>query len=72
MLLFRSEEHIDRWGAQKNLPRGAAFAPTIGWKLAHAWYQHKMMPGYRRFTLDEAEALLASLGLGGAFWNLRH
>jgi hypothetical protein len=72
MLLFRSEEHVERWCAQKNLPRGAAFAPEIGWRLAQAWYHHKMTPEYRRFTLEEAEALLASLGLTGAFWNLQH
>ncbi len=72
MLLFRSEEHVDRWCAAKNLSRGAVFSPEIGWRLAKAWYAHKMSPDWQRYTLDEAEALLTSLGLTGPFWNLRH
>jgi hypothetical protein len=72
MLIFRSEEHVARWCEQNKLPRGASLTPIVGWKLADAWYRHKMDSDYRRFTLDEAESLLASLGLTGAFWNLRH
>jgi hypothetical protein len=54
------------------LQRGAIFSPETTWKLAHAWYGQRMQPNWRRHTLDEAEALLTSLGLTGAFWNLRH
>ncbi len=72
MLLFRSEEHVERWCERERLSRGAVFSPEIGWRLAHAWYHHKMSPTWRRHTADEAEALLASLGLTGEFWNWRH
>ncbi len=71
MLLFRSEEDIDRWSAQNNLPRGATFSLEQAWKLARAWYYDRLRPGWRRKSLDEAEALFAEIGLHGPFWNLR-
>jgi hypothetical protein len=71
MLIFRSEEHIDSWCTFRELPRGGTMSPEQCWQLAHAWYGDKLSPDWRRKTLDEAEALLASIGLTGSFWNLR-
>lgn len=71
MLLFRGEEHIETWRSQWSQPRGAILTIDQAWKLAVAWYAHKMDPNWRRATLDETEALLASLDLTGPFWNLR-
>lgn len=70
MLIFRSEDHIDRWCMQHNLARGATITPTVAWRLARAWYQNKVRPDWRRHTLAEAEALFASLDLTTPFWNL--
>ena len=71
MLLFRSEEHIDRWSAARDLPRGSVMTPEQCWRLARGWYEDKLQPDWRRHTLEETEALLADVGLSGAFWNLR-
>ena len=72
MLLFRSEEHVDRWCASWSLPRGATLTPHQTWRLARAWYSpDRRDPSWRRRTVDETEELLASLGLTGPFWNLR-
>jgi len=71
MLLFRSEEHIDRWRQQWSQPRGATLTVEQAWRLADAWYRNKMDPGWRRATVDETESLLSTLGLVGPFWNLR-
>jgi hypothetical protein len=72
MLLFRSEEHIDRWCKSWNLPRGATLSPRQTWKLAQAWYSpDRRDPAWRRRTVNETEELLASLDLTGPFWNLR-
>ncbi len=71
MLLFRAEEHIDRWCRARDLQRGATLTPHQGWQLAYGWYKDKLKPEWRRQTLEEAEALLAEVGLTGAFWNLR-
>ena len=71
MLLFRSEEHLARWCAFRNLPRGGTMTPEQCWQLAHAWYADKASPDWRRRTLEETEAVLADLGLTGPFWSLR-
>lgn len=71
MLLFRAEEHIDRWCQSRDINRGATLTPEQGWQLAYGWYKDKLRPEWRRHTLEEAEALLASVGLTGSFWNLR-
>lgn len=71
MLLFRDEEHVDRWCEVRELTRGAIITPEQTWRLAHGWYKDKLKPGWRRHTVDETEALLASVGLTGDFWNVR-
>lgn len=71
MLLFRGEEHIDRWCAQWSMPRGGVLTIGQAWELAKAWYGDKMNPDWRRATVEEAEAMLARIGLTGDFWRLR-
>lgn len=71
MLLFRDEEHVDRWCEARDMSRGATISPDQAWRLAHGWYRNKLKPDWRRHTVDEAEALLASVGLTAPFWNLR-
>ena len=70
-MLFRGEEHIERWCSQWNFPRGATLTIDQTWQLADAWFQRKAEPDWRRATLDEAEAVFARIGLTGPFWNLR-
>ena len=71
MLLFRDEEHVARWCGGRDVARGGLLTPEQGWHLAQGWYGNKLSPSWRRHTLDEAEALLASVGLTGSFWSLR-
>ena len=71
MLLFRSEEHIARWCARRELPRGGTMTLEQAWRLARAWYAGKLEADWRRKTAEEAEAVFAELGLTGSFWNLR-
>lgn len=71
MLLFRDEEHVDRWCRARDLNRGAVFTPDQGWQLAYGWFKDKLKPDWRRHTVEETEALLAAVGLEGPFWKLR-
>ena len=71
MLLFRDEEHVERWCRARELSRGAVFTPDQGWQLAYGWFKDKLKPDWRRHTIEETEALLASVGLQGPFWKLR-
>jgi hypothetical protein len=70
MLLFRDEEHVDRWCGARTLPRGATLSPGQGWRLAQAWYGDRLSATWRRFTVEEAEGILAGVGLVGDFWRL--
>ncbi len=71
MLLFRSEEHVEPWCTFRGLPPGGTMSPEQCWRLAQAWYADKTDPEWRRKTLEEAEAVLAEVGLTGPFWRLR-
>jgi hypothetical protein len=71
MLLFRGEEHIERWRRQWGQARGGVLAIPQAWELARVWYGSKLSPEWRRPTVEEAEPLLARIGLVGDFWRLR-
>ena len=72
MLLFRSEEHVDRWLKQRGMDEGGLFTPEKLWRLAQSWYGNRMARDWRRRTADEAQALFDDLGLTGDFWRLTH
>ena len=55
----------------RDLPRGGSMTPAQAWLLAQGWYGTKLAPDWRRATLNEAEALLAQIGLTNPFWSLR-
>jgi hypothetical protein len=70
MLLFRSEEHIDRWAEARRAPRGATLTMQQLWGLASVWYHDRLSPTWRRRTAEEAEEVFAGLGLKDGFWKL--
>ena len=70
MLLFRSEEHIERWREPRGIAPGAVLGLQQQWELARRWYGNRMDEDWRRRTPEEAEAVFASVGLTGDFWRL--
>ena len=71
MLLFRSEEHINRWCEMWNQPRGGTLTLEQTWKLAQAWYgKDRRDEDWRRKTLDEATVIFEEIGMMGSFWQL--
>lgn len=71
MLLFRSEEHVDKWCRDWRFARGAVLTLPQCWQLARAWYRDdRRDPRWRRRTANEAQALFTQLGLTTPFWNL--
>ena len=69
MLIFRSEEHLERWLNQGN-PRGESFGLSQQWELAQSWFAGRHLPAWKRRTPAEAEAVFASVGLTSTFWSL--
>jgi len=70
MLLFRSEDHIDRWCKSWRLARGSTLTIEQAWNLADAWYCDRMSPQWQRKSPEEAHAIFGSIGLAGDFWRL--
>jgi hypothetical protein len=70
MLLFWSEEHIDRWCKQWSKPRGGTMSIATCAVLAFEWYKDRLHPDGRRKSADEAKAIFDDLGLTGEFWSL--
>jgi len=69
MLLFRSEQHVDRWCEQWNRDRGGVFNVQQGWELAQKWYGGRMEPTWGPFSHAEAETVFESCGLTGDFYK---
>jgi Alkylmercury lyase len=70
MLLFRSEEHVDRWCKQWNRPRGGTMSLAQGWMLAQLWYGDRLAPEWRVKSAQEAQAVFSQVGLTADFWQL--
>jgi hypothetical protein len=71
MLLFRSEEHVDRWCRQWGQPRGEILKGEQIWGLAKSWYsEDRRETNWRRKTKEETEEVFAGLGLTSQFWEL--
>ncbi|TMD20115.1 MAG: hypothetical protein E6I98_05805 [Chloroflexi bacterium] len=66
MLLFSSEEHLERSGK----PKGAVMTPEQMGRLADTWYHDRDDPEWRRRSADEAEEVFTEIGLKGDFWSL--
>jgi hypothetical protein len=69
MLFFRSEDQVDRWCADRELPRRPAATLPQLWQMALAWYADRLSPESRRPGPDEIRAIFARIGLPEPFWN---
>jgi len=68
MNLFRSEEHTERWLAGRD--PGATIPVTTLSALSEAWWHDRLDLDWRPHTLEQNQAILTSVGLTGAFWQL--
>lgn len=70
MLLFRDEEHVDRWCESRDMRLGEILSAQQTWDLAYGWYKDKLKADWRRHTPGEAKELLDAIGLTGPFWTM--
>jgi len=68
MLLFRSEDHVQRW-LQGRDP-GATIPIAKLAELAEAWWGDRLAPDWQPHTREQNQAILDRLGLTGRFWRL--
>jgi len=71
MLLFRSEETVDRWCQEHRVPRRPLVTLDQLRHLAVAWYGNRLTLDSRRPSPDEMVGIFASIGLTGPFWDPR-
>ena len=69
MLLFRSEENVNRWCEARQLPRRPLITLDQLWQLAVVWYGNRLTVESRRPAADEMVQVFASIGLTGPFWD---
>lgn len=69
MLLFRSEEHVNRWCTDHSVPRRPLLNLKQLWQLAKAWYENRLTLESRRPEAQEMVRIFASVGLDGPFWD---
>ena len=68
MLLFRSEEWIEKWCKRNNLERGETL--TIGqvWELSKLWYSNRMSVDFHGRSMEQVAEVFRQAGLTSAFW----
>jgi hypothetical protein len=69
MLLFRSEEHVERWCRARGLPKRPLVSLDQLWELAVAWYSNRLTPEARRPMGTEIREIFDRLGLTDPFWR---
>lgn len=72
MLLFRSEEHIERWCERNRTQPGAILFPEQVWGLSKLWYHDRLSVDYHGRTAAQAEEIFKQAGLATEFWQAPH
>jgi hypothetical protein len=70
LLLFRSEEHVDRWCALRQIAKGMVVPLRQVWQLAGPWYADRLEAGWMPREPAAIERLLSDAGLTGDFWRV--
>jgi len=69
MLLFRSEEWIDKWCKRNNLERGEVLTVYQVWELSKPWYTNRMSLDYHGRSPEQVTEIFKQAGLTSAFWQ---
>ncbi|HJT82491.1 MAG TPA: hypothetical protein VJ719_14950 [Chthoniobacterales bacterium] len=69
MLLFRSEENVNRWCEARGLPRRPLVSLDQLWQMSVIWYGNRLTVESRRPAAGEIASVFSSLGLTDPFWD---
>jgi hypothetical protein len=69
MLLFRSEESVEKWCAERSLPVNPMITLDQLWEMAQAWYSNRLTEESRRPGPDEIVQIFGRIGLTDPFWD---
>jgi len=71
MLLFRSEEWIERWCRRNNLERGEVLSVDQVWELSRLWYRDRLSPDYHGRSIEQVAEIFRQAGLKSKFWYIQ-
>ena len=69
MLLFRSEDTVDKWCAKNSIPKRPLISMDQLWHLAITWYENRITAESRRPAPDEMVKIFSTIGLDDPFWD---
>lgn len=69
MLLFRSEETVEEWCREQDLPVRPLVTLDQLWQMALAWYSNRLTEESRRPGPDEIVEIFGRIGLTDPFWD---
>ena len=70
VLPFRSDAEIDAWSERHRLPRGVGAPLRQVADLAQVWYGRHADKDWRKWSVDEAQAIFYGAGLTADYWTL--
>lgn len=70
MLVFDSEEEIDRWTKRHNIPKGDIQPIANVWAFSKKWYGNHLNPDWKKWTMEEAKAIFQEFNLTNETWQL--
>lgn len=68
MLLFRSEEWVDKWCERNNLERGETLTIDQVWELSKLWYGNRMSVEYHGRSAEQIAEIFRKTDLASKFW----
>jgi hypothetical protein len=71
MLLFQSEEWIDKWCKRNNLERGEVLTLQQVWELSKLWYDNRMSIEYHGRSHEQVVEVFRQTGLMSEFWYIQ-
>ena len=69
MLLFRSEDTVQKWCEKNSTPVRPLLKMDQLWYLAVEWYENRITVDSRRPAPDEMVGIFSANGLHGPFWD---
>ncbi|MCE7995184.1 MAG: hypothetical protein HEP71_24610 [Roseivirga sp.] len=70
MLVFESEEQIDRWTTKHNIKKGDIQPIDKIWQFSKKWYGNHLNPEWTKWTIEEAKEMFEEFELSDSIWKL--
>ena len=69
MLLFQSEEWIEKWCQHNNLARGEVLTLHQVWELSKLWYHNRLSLEYHGRSMEQVRDIFKQAVLTSSFWH---